>query len=336
MKVYIYFKYNNKVVLQTYLDIIKKAFEHLGYTCLYVEELKEIDKDSILVFPMAKDACKYYLQGYRNIIIWMQGATGEESFLRHHSKLRRFLLNCVDCWSIKKTKLVFFVSDNLKKYYEDKCRCLLDKKSYIMPCFNETNLMTSLLNKNYNIPSFAYVGSISVWQKFDYICELFKSIQLTIPEACFKVLTFNVEEARSIAESKGINNIIVKSVSKDEVVGELADVSYGFIVREDIIVNQVATPTKFSSYLAAGVIPIFSECLNDFKNKTDGLNCRLCIGSNRDDSVKKIVDFVKKPKINMDIKKDIETIFNSYYNEDKYVHEISALIESCNIERGKL
>lgn len=44
----------------------------------------------------------------------------------------------------------------------------------------------------------------------------------------------------------------------------LADVKFGFVLRNDVPVNRVATPTKLSSYLSAGVIPVFSKYLKDF------------------------------------------------------------------------
>lgn len=53
----------------------------------------------------------------------------------------------------------------------------------------------------------------------------------------------------------------------------LRDVKFGFVLRDDIAVNNVATPTKLSSYLSAGVIPIYSSALKDFYEKTKFMHC---------------------------------------------------------------
>ena len=78
--------YKNIVVLKDYMDVIKAALEDNGYVTQYVESLKGVDKRSIIVFPMGTDAFKFYLKGYKRIILWQQGVTAEESFLRNHSR----------------------------------------------------------------------------------------------------------------------------------------------------------------------------------------------------------------------------------------------------------
>ena len=226
---FIYINYNNIVVLKTYLDVFKAALEHNGYVSEYCTSLDGINKDSLIVVPMGIDAFKFYLKGYRQIILWQQGATSEESYLRNHSKLRMNILNFIDCFVMKKAKFILFVSENLRRYYEEKAGRSFKQKSYLMPCFNESFDPHVFNGKDYTKKTFAYVGSLDLWQCFKETVDLFHAIETAEPGATLKVLTFTPEDAISILKERGVKNYEVKSVPKDMVRAELADVSYGFI-----------------------------------------------------------------------------------------------------------
>ena len=134
---YVYINYPNIVVLKDYLDVVKKALERCGYKCEFVKSLDAIDKKSLIVHPMGIDAIKYYLKGYKNFILWQQGATADESYMRNHSKLRYWMLNKIDTFAMKKARFILYVSDYMREHYEQLAGCSFKEKSYIMPCSNE-------------------------------------------------------------------------------------------------------------------------------------------------------------------------------------------------------
>lgn len=322
--VYIYKNYNNITVLIRYLEIIKNAFEKCGYTCQYVDSMDCVDKRSIVVFPMAKDAFKYYIQGYKTLIVWQQGVTADESYMRHQSIIRKIILNCIDCFMMKKSKMVFFVSESMKKHYEKLSKSSFDEKSYVMPCYNEELDDSIFYNKDYSQYVFSYVGSLDLWQCFNEVVSLYKEIEKRIPNSRLKVLTFDVEKGKNILEREGIKNFSIKRVPKEEVVEELKEVKYGFVLREDNIVNKVATPTKFSSYLSAGVIPIFSKCLVDFYELAKNNKYTIAI-----DSMNVNTNLIDKlcMEISIDeIRKEYKEIFNTYYNTNLHTDNITKLI----------
>lgn len=53
-------------------------------------------------------------------------------------------------------------------------------------------------------------------------------------------------------------NVEVCHKTPDEVIEAYASCEYGFLLRDDMVVNRVACPTKLVEYLAAGIIPILS------------------------------------------------------------------------------
>jgi len=324
-RVYIYIKYHNVYVLKTYLDTIKKAIENLGFECEYIESLDGINKKSLLVFPMGIDAFKWYHKGFRNIILWQQGVTAEESFMRHHSKMRFKILNAIDCFVMKKAKMIFFVSNSMKNYYEKMSGCVFDDKSYIMPCYNEQLDLDVFSKKDYSKKIFSYVGSLDLWQCFEQTVDTFVQIEKAVPGAFLKVLTFETDKAEKILVEKGVKNYSVNCVPKEKVKAELEEVSYGFVLREDIIVNNVATPTKFSSYLSTGVIPIYSKCLEDFDSVAKEMKC--AFGTANPVNIDELIEFINNTPDLSIIENEIKQIFDGYYNTERHVKNIARILE---------
>lgn len=326
-KAYIYISYPNIVVLKDYLDVIKEALSESGFQCEYIKDFNHVEKRDLIVFPMGNDAFKFYCKGYHNIILWQQGATGAESFMRHKSKLRRSVLNIMDCFVMKKAKMVFYVSQYMQQYYEALAHEDFHDKAYIMPCFNEVLTPGTLEKKDYSKKIFTYVGSLDLWQCFDETAEIYSEIEKKIPDAFFKVLTFHTEKATQILKEKKIRNYSVARVPKEQVKKELEEATYGFILRRDIDVNRVATPTKISSYLSAGVLPIYSSCLKDFHAQAEGKSFAFAL--NPGDSVDELVRYINNGVKKETVQQEIKDLFSTYYSTENHIRNITALADKC-------
>lgn len=324
----------NAEVTDYYLDVIGSIMEACGEK-KYDEtiELKQCDKKDIIIAPTAVDFIKIYFKGYKNIIYWMQGLDSEESFMRNGSKLRCFVLDLITKFSMKNALAIFYVSEEMKKYEENKFHISTDEKSFIMPCFNVSR--TEALQKDeskYKKNIFTYVGSLSKWQCFEETIDFYKQIEKIDSNAELKIFTFAEEEAKKIVASKEIKNCIVTSVSPDKMTEALADVKFGFVLRENDPVNRVATPTKLSSYLSAGVIPIFSKYVKDFYNRTANFEFVVPISDFKpNDKLYKLMT----DEINVDkLVSEYMDLFNSYYNPDFYINrykeKMSGLLENKN------
>lgn len=325
---HIYINYPNIIVLQDYLNVVKKALEDIGYNVDFVKSLDGVSKRDLIVHSMGNDAFKYYLKGYHNYILWQQGATADESYMRHSSKLRFKVLNVMDLFAMKRAKAILYVSQELRKIYEVRGHCSFKNKSYIMPCFNEQFVEAVYDKKNYSQKVFAYVGSLAKWQCFEETVDLYKQVEEIIPNAFFKVLTFSVEEARQILENKRVKNYSVACVPKEKVFDELIDATYGFIIRQDSVVNNVATPTKFSSYMSAGVIPIFSSSLKDFASLSKTMRFAKEVNLLSNTIIEEIVDFVNLTIKVDSIKEEYSNIFLTYYNKDLHQKNLSVFFNT--------
>lgn len=326
-KAYIYINYPNIVVLSVYLEVIEEALTRMGYSCEYIRDLKGISKKDLIVFPMGKDAFKNYCKGYRNFILWQQGATGVESFMRHHSKIRRSVLNCMDCFAMKKAKMIFFVSSYMQEYYEKLARTSFCHKVYVMPCFNEAFDEEIIKKKDYTRKTFAYVGSLDLWQCFQETAGLYAEIEKRIPNTFFKVLTFDTQKAEEIIRHYDIKNYSVARVPKEQVREQLKDVTYGFLIRHDIDVNRVATPTKLSSYLSAGVLPIYSPCLRDFHAQADGKSFAYAFHAEADTGA--LISSICKEIDKSTVYCEIKDLFQAYYSKPFHISNVMKLMENC-------
>lgn len=321
-KAYFYINFENFVVLKTYLHVIELALVELGYTCHYVKTLDGLNKNDLIIHVTGLDAFKCYFKGYKNYILWQQGVSADESYMKHRSKMRYWILNKIDLFSMKKAKFIFYVSEYMLRHYEKIGHTTFSKKSYIMPCFNEELDLNVFLTKDYSLKNFCYVGSLAKWQCFTETAELYKKIEEAIPNSKLKVLSFNVEEGKKILTEIGIKNFEIKQVPKEKVKQELDDVSFGFILREDNIVNRVATPTKISSYLSAGVIPIFSSCLIDFDTISKLNKMKSVLSLKQITDKDKVIEFVNQSFDKEKVKVEFEMLFSSYYSISHHYENI--------------
>lgn len=101
-----------------------------------------------------------------------------------------------------------------------------------------------------------YSGGTAGWQNIELMLDLIEKNQSDNIE--YLILTVEIEIFKKIIANYKINekNIQIKSVSPNELSSYYKIADYGFILREDNIVNNVANPTKLIDYLFYGMIPI--------------------------------------------------------------------------------
>lgn len=308
----------NSAVTDYYLDVIARMFDgEEVYDASH--SLEECKKTDIIIAPTATEFFRVYRHGFKKIVYWMQGIDGEESYLKHKSRIRKFILDFFTKFALKRAKAVFFVSEEMKRYEEEKFRLKLDDKSFIMPCFNvseETGLFFD--EEKYDKNVFAYVGSLSKWQCFSEIVDFYKRIEEKYDDTFLRVFTFEKEAAKQILKEKGIEKYSVDTVPPEKMTEALRMVKFGFVLRENIAVNNVATPTKLSSYLSAGVIPIYSSCLVDFHKNTENMKYVIPVEESFE-IPERLDEFIKNKLVCDAISAEYTALFDTYYNPMHYI-----------------
>lgn len=314
----------NRHVIDYYISVIVKSLELNGYEAKEVE-LKEsgsLDKGNYILVVSALSLFKWYIKGFRNFIFWSQGAVPEESYMRNKSKTRSYILSLIEKFALKKSKFNFFVSNYQVKHYEKKYKLNLSDNSYIMPCYNSEIEKKSFFEKDkYSNSVFCYVGSLAPWQYFSETMDLYKRIEEENTDASLRVLTFSVDEATSIIQNKGIKNYSVEYVEQSQLSSKLAGCKYGFLLREDNIVNNVATPTKLSTYMSNGLIPIISESIYEYKKMLETKKYALILENDIQDNK---IDFFNNLDIQADdVHDEFYAFFNQYFNTDSHIKKIA-------------
>ena len=318
---------NNSVVTDFYLETIAKMLsDDKSMVQNYSSDIKVKEKDTIIVATVI-DFFRVYMKGYKKIIYWMQGIESEESYLKHNRKVRVFILDKFTKFALKRSTAVFYVSKAMKDYENNKFHIDTNEKSFIMPCFNTyIDIKTIETERKYEKNIFAYVGSLSKWQCFDKTLDFYKKIYSLIPGCELKIFTGDKERAVKLLEEKKIKNYHVDFVKSKELTKNLSDVKFGFVLRDNISVNNVATPTKLSSYMAAGVIPIYSDCLLDFNEIAKNIKFVIPIDEKQNitDKLKKLC----KEEIDVnELKTEYLKLFDTYYNPDYYIKKLSKRLQ---------
>lgn len=316
-----------------YVSVIEECFINAGYVVYKTAKFSDL-KNQKNIFVMSAKWCFLVkiLNPKAKIVTWFQGLGAEEALMTRDSMIRKRLWNCVEFFSLKYSWLNIYVSEKMHDYYKDTYK-IQDKNFFIMPCFNkEMNLDSFLYKMKYQNPSFVYAGGLDKWQCIEETLELFSMIESKLPVAKLTLLTRDKDKALAIAKKFNVKNIFINFVALDRLDDELKKYKYGFIIRKNHIVNNVSTPTKMNSYLANGIIPIYTDVVDDFnKNlKFDQYFLKLKNQESLNDWLEDFLNFelnTLKQNFEKDYLNQVSVVFNEYYSKSKYISSLSELIK---------
>lgn len=323
------------VVTNFYIDVLVKAIKSIGQNAKNIVDVSEIEheKDSVVTVT-AISAIKAYKYGAKHIINWWQGIHPEESYYRNinktflERKLRFLVLSHIEKKAIEHTSLNLFVSKSMQQHFAFKYGYKNDNY-VIMPCFNELLQKNCFGDTRYIKPTFVYAGGLSRWQCFEPMVKLFSKIKQKLPDATLALYVKDCLEVHEILEKYGVSADI-KFVSQSQLTEEMKKYKYGFIIRDDDILNRVATPTKMNSYMASGVIPIYTDVIDSFKENLSAMQYAVplqFVKDNADYDIEPILSLEKKEIKGADVEKEYQPIFETFYNADYYIPRIAEKIK---------
>lgn len=257
----------NHIVMLLQKNVNKSLFDHYSY--LIESFIKPADLPELFrKYEVEKIWCTnpiYVLKLVRvtklPIYLWKQGDTAAESFMLHHSYLRKWVLQAIDAFVLRKVSGVIYVSDAMKQYYETKYR--LKTNSIVVPCLSE---FADIESPEARIPnSYVYIGGLSVWQCFEETLRLYSLIKTG--QSVFHIITLNTDIAKQkvleiIGDTKNIEIYGIKDRQKIPTV--LSKFQYGFLIRKRDVVNHLAAPIKFLEYLSCGVNVIMTDAVPSY------------------------------------------------------------------------
>lgn len=169
----------------------------------------------------------------------------------------------------------------------------------------------------------SYVGSTAAWQSTRQLVDLISQIGEE-----YRTIRFFILSNGTISEMESLpqhikDRIIMKAVPHKEMKYYLRMTNIGIVIRDNNIVNHVATPTKIAEYLTSGVSILYSGdigIINDLKNKTDGSQM-ICIDTDP--------NWLAKINPENCPEKRIDQVIVDYFDMDKRQLETSNMITSA-------
>lgn len=172
---------------------------------------------------------------------------------------------------------IFVVSKELKRYFINNYQSSKDK-FVLYPClsslkkfyYDETVRECTREQLGYNKQDIVFIYSGGIYNSYhkpDSFIRLFKRLKLLEKNAKLLIL---VKQTTPAFEEMVKNDVLLKgcvtvkeSVPNSEVVNYLNAADYGFLLRENVTLNNVAFPSKFAEYMLCGLPTIITASLVD-------------------------------------------------------------------------
>lgn len=173
--------------------------------------------------------------------------------------------------SIIHSDICITVSDNLTSQLEENTGLKINKNP-IISCGVNLNLYKSTsLEYDLNIDVdnriiVGYCGGLQMWQNINIIVDVaYKLYQLDARIFLVIYTAFNIpDDLNKKLQQLGKDNYVIKSLKPIEVPSALKQLDAGFLLRDNLPLNIVSSPTKICEYLAAGVPVVCTPYAGDY------------------------------------------------------------------------
>jgi glycosyltransferase involved in cell wall biosynthesis len=209
--------------------------------------------------------------------------TTSENKITTKLKIKKYFSELSEKIIVTKSNKVFCVSHALKTYYLKKYN-LSSEHFCVFPGAADSHLFyydedlrkntrneLNLIDKEILI---VYTGRLEMkWEIPDKILIFFKNLHRQDKRFRLLLVTPDFEIANDLISINSLNEItFVRKVELKQVNKYLNAADVGMLLREDITMNNVASPTKFAEYLMAGLPVIISKAVQDFANNIEKTN----------------------------------------------------------------
>lgn len=198
-------------------------------------------------------------------VIDIHGVVPEE-FRMYNDFYSARIYESLEKLAISNSNMIISVTNSMKLYLQNKYRELFTGKSIVLPIFSSTRTYAD--DKSYfsSKPIVVYAGGTHKWQQ---IPKMVNSILKTTDYYSFKIFCPNVTDMKDLfkVDLNELTDLEISSKDQNELFKIYESCHFGLVLREDVVVNNVACPTKLIEYIAMGIVPILdSPNLGDFKS----------------------------------------------------------------------
>jgi len=161
----------------------------------------------------------------------------------------------------KRADLIIAVTDAMKKYFVQKHQGYFRSQIITIPIVDESYDelrrvdITDIRPYCGGKPIVTYAGGLQNWQMIPYMQDV---ISATSERLVYRIFVPYVDEFMRLWGDRPNSGITVESKNQEELGEEYEECHYGFLLRENIIVNNVACPTKLFEYIIHGIVPVLN------------------------------------------------------------------------------
>ena len=186
-----------------------------------------------------------------------------EEFRFHNDFYSAALYDREERLAVRRADLGIVVSAAMHAYLRQKYRGELKARVAVFPMFPSVVGAAGPRPYKNGRPIVVYAGGLHRWQQ---VPKMIDAIARTRSFCSHRFYCTEPDTVRGMLSPDLIGEVIIERKSHAEVMALYTECHYGFLLREDVVVNHVACPTKAVEYLAKGVVPIMDcEDVGDFK-----------------------------------------------------------------------
>jgi hypothetical protein len=215
------------------------------------------------ILPLGGVKSLMRLPGIKKIID-VHGVVPEEFQYQGDSVNARFYEQ-VERVALENANYIIVVSEAMRNHLEGKYHGNIQGRFITLPIIQRVPVVQFVKPYINSKPVIIYSGGVQKWQQ---VPRMIDAMSRTASYYEYRFYCPAPKEVLSMLPEtlRIIPSVVIGSKSPEEIILACRECHYGFILREDILVNRVACPTKLMEYLATGVIPVVdSENIGDFK-----------------------------------------------------------------------
>lgn len=201
----------------------------------------------------------------------------------------------------KKGKLLYWISYFQEKIVVKRANAIVTvtnkqfelfrtkKQNIVLPMLPSDYFLNNIVTKDSarnklgidtNKVVYCYSGGAQVWQKVPETIDYYKKIEND--NTLFLIITQEQDLFKTFLDEKNIENYLILSANYKDMPTILPAADYGFCIRENTIVNNVASPTKLLEYISCGIRPIITSGIGDLSEFIVNNNLGICIQEDND------------------------------------------------------
>lgn len=177
---------------------------------------------------------------------------------------RARLFNLIERIVMRQSVALVYVTSAMQQHFQQKYgrHSSADRTIAILPKLtDERSQIKNVLGSRRDPKAVVYAGGLQPWQNVPLMVEA----AAKAPHFRFIFLSGEAEALQRLAFMGKVADFSCTSVEPDQVPDYYLNCTYGFVLRDPVVLNRVACPTKLVEYLHWGVIPIvLSPDIGDF------------------------------------------------------------------------